>query len=204
MLVAGVDIGSCTTKCVLLDEGGTVRSRGEVDTTADLADAARQALRVALEAAGFFGDAIACTATTGLGRSAVPFRDIQMTDLNCGALGAARLCPDARCVLDIGVRSARALRLRDGGKVEASRWVMRVETEIDALADRARLLLEQVGLAGPVAFIGGLARHEGMVTALRDRVCVPVYVPDGPQFTAATGAALLGLARLRRPSLLRH
>ena len=196
--MAGVDVGAGTTKCVLLDEAGALRSRGQVETTSDPADVARRALRVALEAAGFFGDAIACTATTGRGRGEVPFRDIQMTDLNCGALGAARLCPEARFVLDIGVASARALRLSDGGRVETSASAARVETEIDALADLARLLLEQVGVAGPVAFIGGLAGQAPMVTALRARVRLPVHVPDAPTFTAATGAALLGLARLRR------
>jgi len=52
-----------------------------------------------------------------------------------------------------------------------------------------------VGLDGPVAFIGGVAQQEGMVVALRDKLGVPVYVPEGPQFAAALGAALLGRQR---------
>lgn len=65
----------------------------------------------------------------------------------------------------------------------------------NSLADRALSLLKRVGLDGPVAFIGGVARQEGMVVALRDKLGVPVYVPDGPQFSAALGAALLGRQR---------
>lgn len=65
----------------------------------------------------------------------------------------------------------------------------------NSLADRALSLLKRVGLDGPVAFIGGVAQQEGMVVALRDKLGVPVHVPEGPQFTAALGAALLGRQR---------
>lgn len=70
----------------------------------------------------------------------------------------------------------------------------------NSLADRALSLLKRVGLDGPVAFIGGVARQEGMVVALREKLGVPVHVPDGPEFTAALGAALLGLQRYRKVS----
>ncbi len=256
MLVAGVDIGSGTTKCVLVDEAGAVRGRGQTRTRADFEKVAREAVAAALEAAGVSGDAVAYTATTGLGRYAVPFRDIQITDLTCGARGAATACPEARFVLDIGAQCSRAIRLRDGGKVKefhmnekcaagsggfleraakylevsvadigplslgaarpqaiSSVCAVLAETEIinhvsegvtvenilrgihNSLADRALSLLKRVGLDGPVAFIGGVARQEGMVVALREKLGVPVLVPDGPQFAAAFGAALLGRQR---------
>ena len=256
MLVAGIDIGSGTTKCVLVDEAGAVRGRGQVKTKTDFEKVAREVVAAALEAAGFYGEAIAYTATTGLGRYAVPFRDIQITDLTCGARGAATACPEARFVLDIGAQCSRAIRLRDGGKVKefhmnekcaagsggfleraakylevsladigplslgaarpqaiSSVCAVLAETEIinhvsegvtvenilrgihNSLADRALSLLKRVGLDGPVAFIGGVAQQEGMVVALRDKLGVPVHVPEGPQFTAALGAALLGRQR---------
>jgi predicted CoA-substrate-specific enzyme activase len=256
MLVAGIDIGSGTTKCVLVDEAGTVRGRGQAKTRADFEKVAREAVAAALDAAGFHGDAIGYTATTGLGRYAVPFRDIQITDLTCGARGAATACPEARFVLDIGAQCSRAIHLRDGGKVKefhmnekcaagsggfleraakylevsladigplslgaarpqaiSSVCAVLAETEIinhvsegvtvenilrgihNSLADRALSLLKRVGLDGPVAFIGGVARQEGMVVALRDKLGVPVLVPEGPQFAAALGAALLGRQR---------
>jgi predicted CoA-substrate-specific enzyme activase len=256
MLVAGVDIGSGTTKCVVVDEAGTVRGRGQTKTMADFEKVAREAIATALDAAGLSGDAIGYTATTGLGRYAVPFRDIQITDLTCGARGAATVCPEARFVLDIGAQCSRAIRLRDGGKVKefhmnekcaagsggfleraakylevsvadigplslgaqrpqaiSSVCAVLAETEIinhvsegvtvenilrgihNSLADRALSLLKRVGLDGPVAFIGGVARQEGMVVALRDKLGVPVHVPEGPEFAAALGAALLGRQR---------
>jgi predicted CoA-substrate-specific enzyme activase len=65
----------------------------------------------------------------------------------------------------------------------------------NSLADRALALLKRVGLDGEVTFIGGVARQEGMIQALRDKLGVSVNVPDEPQFTTALGAALLGLQR---------
>ena len=89
-----------------------VRGRGLAKTRADFEKVAREAVGLALETAGHHGDAIGYTATTGLGRYALPFRDIQITDLTCGARGAATACPEARFVLDIGAQCSRAIRLQ--------------------------------------------------------------------------------------------
>jgi predicted CoA-substrate-specific enzyme activase len=228
-----------------------------VRTRADFERVAREALEAARAEAG--GGPVAYVATTGLGRYAVPFRDIQITDLTCGARGAAASVPEAGWVLDIGAQCSRAIRLRDGGKVKefhmnekcaagsggfleraakylevpvtdigalslraqrpqaiSSVCAVLAETEIinhvsegvgvedilrgihDSLADRALALLKRVGLAGPVAFIGGVARQDGMVAALRAKLPVPVRVPDAPEQAAALGAALLGLSRHRK------
>lgn len=71
----------------------------------------------------------------------------------------------------------------------------------DSLADRGLALLKRVGLDGEVTFIGGVARQEGMVAALRDRLGVDVNVPAEPHLTTALGAALLGLQRFRKRAL---
>jgi predicted CoA-substrate-specific enzyme activase len=256
MLVAGIDIGSGTTKCVLLDEDARARGRGQTRTKADFEKVAREALELACAEAGAALGEVGYVATTGLGRYAVPFRDVQITDLTCGARGAARSFPEAAYVLDIGAQCSRAIKLRDGGKVKEfhmnekcaagsggfleraakylevtveeigalSRGAVRpqaissvcavlAESEIinhvsegvtvdnilrgihNSLADRALSLLKRVGLDGPVVFIGGVARQDGMVEALRAKLEVPVHVPDGPEYVAALGAAVLGLGR---------
>ena len=115
-LIAGIDVGSGTTKCALVDEGGQVRGQGETRTRADFEKVARAALDAARAEAGI-GEDVSYVATTGLGRYAVGFRDIQITDLTCGARGAAAAFPDAGYVLDIGAQCSRAIKLRDRGKV---------------------------------------------------------------------------------------
>jgi predicted CoA-substrate-specific enzyme activase len=260
MLVAGIDIGSGTTKCVLVDEDGGIRGGGHVRTKADFELVAREALDAALADAGAVRSEVGYVATTGLGRYAVASRDIQITDLTCGARGAAARFPGTRYVLDIGAQCSRAIKLREGGKVKefhmnekcaagsggfleraakylevavadigrlsagagqpqaiSSVCAVLAESEIinhvsegvavenilrgihNSLADRALALLKRVGLGdGEVTFIGGVARQEGMVAALRDKLGVPVNVPEAPQLTAALGAALLGLQRHRK------
>jgi predicted CoA-substrate-specific enzyme activase len=118
MLVAGIDVGSGTTKCVLVDEGGVVRGRGLVRTRANFEHVAREVLEAAQVDGGLAGEEPGYIATTGLGRYAVTLRDIQITDLTCGARGAAAIFATSRFVLDIGAQCTRALKLRDGGKVQ--------------------------------------------------------------------------------------
>jgi predicted CoA-substrate-specific enzyme activase len=256
-IVAGIDIGSGTTKCVLVDEAGRVRGRASVRTKADFDTVAAEVLDGARAAAG--GGEVAYVATTGLGRYAIAARDIQITDLTCGARGAATLFPSTRYVLDIGAQCSRAIKLRDGGKVKefhmnekcaagsggfleraakylevtvpeigplslsaekpqaiSSVCAVLAESEIinhisegvtvenilrgihNSLADRALTLLKRVGLDGVVTFIGGVALQEGMVQALREKLGVPINVPDAPHETTALGAALLGLQRFRK------
>jgi (R)-2-hydroxyacyl-CoA dehydratese activating ATPase len=257
-LIAGIDMGSGTTKCALVDEGGQVRGQGETRTRADFEKVARVALDAARAEAEIRED-VAYVATTGLGRYAVGFRDIQITDLTCGARGAAAAFHDAGYVLDIGAQCSRAIKLRDVGKVKefhmnekcaagsggfleraakylevtvadigplslragrpqaiSSVCAVLAESEIinhvsegvavenilrgihDSLADRALNLLKRVGLDGEVTFIGGVARQEGMIEALRAKLGVAVNVPDAPQYTTALGAALLGWQRYRK------
>jgi len=261
MLIAGIDIGSGTTKCLLVDETGTVRGRGLVRTKADFERVAREVLEAAQATDGGGADTVGYVATTGLGRYAVPFRDIQITDLTCGARGAATLFPTTRYVLDIGAQCSRAIKLREGGKVKefhmnekcaagsggfleraakylevtvadigalslrsakpqpiSSVCAVLAESEIinhvsegvsvddilrgihNSLADRALNLLKRVGLDGEVTLIGGVALQEGMVVALREKLGVPVNVPEAPQYATALGAALLGLQRFRKLS----
>lgn len=65
----------------------------------------------------------------------------------------------------------------------------------NSLADRAALLLRRVGLGADLTFIGGVARQQGMIRALEDRLNIPVRVPEECEYVCALGAALLGLQR---------
>jgi predicted CoA-substrate-specific enzyme activase len=259
MLVAGIDLGSGTTKCVLVDDQGALQGRAQIRTKADFPLVARESLEAALADAGRAAGDVGYLATTGLGRYAIPSRDIQITDLTCGARGAAAVFPGTRYVLDIGAQCSRAIKLREGGKVKefhmnekcaagsggfleraakylevtvadigrlsvaadkpqpiSSVCAVLAESEIinhvsegatvenilrgihNSLSDRALGLLKRVGLDGEVTFIGGVARQEGMVASLREKLGVTVNVPEEPAFTTALGAALLGLQRYKK------
>jgi (R)-2-hydroxyacyl-CoA dehydratese activating ATPase len=150
MLVAGIDLGSGTTKCVLVDESGAVRGRGMLRTKADFEKAAREVLDAARADAG--DDEVTYVATTGLGRYAVPFRDIQITDLTCGARGAAAAVAGTRYVLDIGAQCSRAIKLRDSGKVREFHMNEKCAAGSGGFLERAAKYLEVT-----VADIGSLS-----------------------------------------------
>lgn len=66
----------------------------------------------------------------------------------------------------------------------------------ESLAERAGQLLKRVGMDGEITFIGGVARQEGIVRAIEDRLGVQVNVPADCDFVCALGAALLAFKRV--------
>jgi len=61
-----------------------------------------------------------------------------------------------------------------------------------ALAAQINALAERMGVERDVAMVGGGARDEGLVHALRDLRDHEILVPAEPHLTAALGAALIG------------
>src|SRR3990172_11764084 len=111
--VAGIDIGSRTTKAVILDESRRICGTALLRTRADFPAIAKDALEQAVSKAGGKLEDVKYVATTGLGRYNIPFRDLQITEIACAARGSAFLFPNTKCVLDVGGQSTRAIKLRE-------------------------------------------------------------------------------------------
>lgn len=120
-IIAGVDLGAGATKTVLVDDTACVLGRGIARTRADFDAVAQRSIDMACREADITPEDIDYIASTGLGRYSLSARDIQITDLTCGARGAHALFPDANFVLDMGAQCTRAVALRDGGKVKSFR-----------------------------------------------------------------------------------
>ena len=180
MLIAGIDIGSGTTKCILVDETGAVRGRGLVKTKANFEKVAREVLEAAVGDAGARPDDVGYLATTGLGRYAVPFRDIQITDLTCGARGAAALFPGTRYVLDIGAQCSRAIKLRDGGKVKEFHMNEKCAAGSGGFLERAAKYLE-VTLAdvGPMSLSAAKPQPISSVCAVLAETEIINHISEG-------------------------
>ncbi len=117
MIVAGVDVGSTTTKSVILEESRQIAGTSLLPTGANVVRAAERAFREALAAAKREEHEVAYVISTGYGRYTVAFGDDQVTEIGCHARGAHFLFPETRTIVDIGGQDTKAIRVNDRGEV---------------------------------------------------------------------------------------
>lgn len=113
----GIDIGSSTSKAVVLDEGLTIISF-DVKNTGTGTSGPEKAVRAALEKAGIGSDLIKYTVATGYGRITYEKADKQITEISCHAMGVTYLMPSARTIIDIGGQDVKVIRLNEQRRVE--------------------------------------------------------------------------------------
>lgn len=118
MLVAGVDVGSTTTKAAILDENKRVRALSLVDTGANVVRAAERCFAQALTNGGLDEWDVNFTVGTGYGRFRVPFGDLQITEISCHAKGASFFFPATRTILDMGGQDTKAIRANSLAEVQ--------------------------------------------------------------------------------------
>ena len=112
MKYAGIDIGSRSIELVILKDGDIIHS----DKTATTFDPLAQCERL------MNGIEATRTVATGYGRklfvdNANSKNISAITEIQAYALGAGRVCPDARTVLDIGGQDTKVISLNSDGKV---------------------------------------------------------------------------------------
>lgn len=115
-LVAGVDIGSTTAKCVLLEDGAIV-GKSLAPVGVELIRDAERALERALSDAGRDRREVTFVTGTGYGRFKVTFGQQTVTEIGCHARGAHHLFPRTRLVVDIGGQDTKAIRVGERGEV---------------------------------------------------------------------------------------
>ncbi len=117
ILVAGLDIGSLSTKTVILDQEQRILAYDISLTIGDSRGAARSSFKNAIDKALITMDKINYIVATGYGRDNVPFADNEITEITCHAVGAYFLYPETRTILDIGGQDSKAISLSDKGQV---------------------------------------------------------------------------------------
>jgi predicted CoA-substrate-specific enzyme activase len=117
----GVDIGSTTTKAVVLD-GEEVRARRLALSGNLPGETAKRVLREAMEEAGVGEQDVEVIATTGYGRRLVDLGDIVMTEIKACALGALRAVgrreEQLHTIIDVGGQDTKVIALADDGDIE--------------------------------------------------------------------------------------
>jgi predicted CoA-substrate-specific enzyme activase len=117
MAVAGIDMGSQSTKVVIL-EADRILAAVTLKTGETAEAEARQAMEQALRQAKLKPEDLQSVVATGAGGMNAPFARKQRSIVSCLAKGAKFLYPQARTVVDAGAESSRAIRLSADGAVE--------------------------------------------------------------------------------------
>ncbi len=209
---AGIDIGSCTTKAVVIDVDGNITGSYVCQSGIDYPRVAREALEAALRSTEWDRTPVV---VTGYGRRSVDFATAVKTEIACHARGGYSYFPRAMTLIDIGGQDNKVIRLDTQGRrldfkmnrkcaagtgafIEeiAARMAVPLE-EMDSLARRAKkrvkissyctvfALTEILGLIRNGASMEELAR--GIFESVVDRVMEMVLLPD---FTILCGGVV--------------
>jgi predicted CoA-substrate-specific enzyme activase len=112
--VAGIDIGSATSKATILADDEIVAEH-LIATGPASRESAEAVMHGVLDEAGLNIDDVSFTVATGYGRINVPFADKVVTEIACHARGVHHLFPNARTVLDMGGQDCKAIRVDSDG-----------------------------------------------------------------------------------------
>lgn len=119
MIVAGIDVGSVTTKVLLL-EGEKIIARRIISTGANPKLAAERVLKEVLEDRGISREDIRYIVSTGYGRRSIEFGNKVITEISAAAKGAFYLGSDlgrVRTVIDLGGQDSKVISLDEEGRV---------------------------------------------------------------------------------------
>lgn len=117
MITSGIDIGSITAKCAILNEKNILGTR-VIFTGYSAENAGVRVFEELLAELGMEASQVEKTVSTGYGRNSVKFSNKAVTEITCHAAGAHFLNPKVRTIIDIGGQDSKAIALEDGGRVK--------------------------------------------------------------------------------------
>lgn len=115
-VAAGVDVGSSSTKAVVMRDAQVLGSH-VLPTGADTVASSQEALNRALAGAGCSFEDIGFVVACGYGRYRVPFANKNLTEISCHARGANYYASAVRTVLDMGGQDLKVIRCDERGRV---------------------------------------------------------------------------------------
>jgi len=114
----GIDIGSTTSKCVVLKDGQEIVGKSLVAVGAGTSGPDR-AIQAVLAACRLSREDMSYVLATGYGRHLLDWIDAELSELSCHAQGAHYIFPQARTVIDIGGQDAKVLRIDSEGMLDS-------------------------------------------------------------------------------------
>ena len=116
MYTMGLDIGSTTSKGVIIKDGEEIVASVLVPVGTGTSGPLKL-IKELKEKSNLTEKDIEKTVVTGYGRIQYKDADKQISELSCHAKGVAFLIPGARTIIDIGGQDAKAMKLNNKGKL---------------------------------------------------------------------------------------
>lgn len=116
MYTMGIDVGSASSKVVILEDGSRIIA-AEVVQVGTGTTGPQRVLDEAFAESGLKMEDMEKVVATGYGRFAFTEADKQVSEISCHAKGIFHLVPSARTIIDIGGQDAKAIRLDSKGGV---------------------------------------------------------------------------------------
>ena len=116
MITAGCDVGSLTSKAVIMKDNRIV-AQEVIRSRTKPAESAVAVMDCALQKAGMTLADINFCVGTGYGRDRIPFVQEAVSEISCHARGARWLLPTVKTVIDIGGQDCKAMRIDKDGKI---------------------------------------------------------------------------------------
>jgi predicted CoA-substrate-specific enzyme activase len=116
-MFAGIDIGSVTTKAVIIDDKEETLAFSLIPTRYNRQESGTEVLKLALEKIGKSNDDIKYMVSTGYGRRAFTSPDKALPEIVCHARGTKQLFPEVRTIIDIGGQDSKVIELDKNGVV---------------------------------------------------------------------------------------
>jgi predicted CoA-substrate-specific enzyme activase len=114
MFTLGIDIGSTSSKAVILKNGKEIIAQTVVQAGTG-SSGPKRVLDEIFALSGFSWKDLAASVVTGYGRFSVEQIKDQMSEITCHACGVAFLMPRARTIIDIGGQDVKAIGLNQKG-----------------------------------------------------------------------------------------
>lgn len=112
----GIDVGSTTSKCVLLENGKKIVAQA-LYVAGTGTKGPELVINQVLARAGIEKEDISFTVATGYGRMTLPGADAEMSELSCHGKGISARYPEVRTIIDIGGQDAKVIRVNERGQM---------------------------------------------------------------------------------------
>lgn len=114
-LAGGLDVGSCTTKSVVVDNQGNILGWHVLYSGTDFEVASNVAWKGALLSAGISSCDSIHVFSTGYGRNSVKFASKTMTEISCHARGCLHYFKGPMTIVDIGGQDNKIIKIDNNG-----------------------------------------------------------------------------------------